>query len=157
MTSTGATSIQPVHSIAANSSGPASTSLWTRLSGYISEHKAVVYTVGAVVVVATAGGIYYVSQSGSRVDESGKENKSKKDRRKKDLKGNAEEKVGKAQVGKMRWQYFELKSQNLLTDNPDARQASSAAIDNSLPVVDDATVESLTAEVFLLIAKSYLC
>jgi import receptor subunit TOM70 len=63
--------------------GPASTSLWTRLSGYVSEHKAVVYTVGAVVIVATAGGIYYISQSTPGSDEPGKEKKSKKDRRKK--------------------------------------------------------------------------
>lgn len=85
----------------ANSSGPASTSLWTRLSGYIADHKAVVYTVGAVVIVATAGGIYYISQSPASEDEPGKEKKSnKKDRRKKDAKDSAAEK-GKNQSGRI--------------------------------------------------------
>lgn len=87
------TTVHTVHPITAGSStsGPASTSLWTKLSGYISEHKAVVYTVGAVVIVATAGGIYYITQSGN--DGEAKEKKSKKDRRKKDVKDSAPEKA----------------------------------------------------------------
>lgn len=52
--------------------------MWTRLTTYASEHKAVVYTIGAVVVVVGASGIYYLSQSG----EAAKGGKPKKDRRK---------------------------------------------------------------------------
>jgi import receptor subunit TOM70 len=97
MTSTGRPPLQSIHAIAANSPSSASTSLWSRISGYVSEHKAVVYTVGAVVIVATAGGIYYVTQSAPGDEGSTKEKKSKKDRRKKDIKESAEEKVDKAQ------------------------------------------------------------
>ncbi|PWW76597.1 mitochondrial precursor protein [Tuber magnatum] len=42
---------------------PESASLWARLSTYVSENKAVAYTIGALVIVASAGGIYYVTQS----------------------------------------------------------------------------------------------
>jgi import receptor subunit TOM70 len=100
MSSTGIPPLPSVQSIAANSAAGSTTSLWTRLSGYISEHKAAVYTVGAVVVVATAGGIYYISQSGPSEDEPGREKKSKKDRRKKDVKEAAAEKAEKTQGGR---------------------------------------------------------
>lgn len=96
MSSVGTPAVESVHAIAA---GPASTSLWTRLSGYISEHKAVVYTVGAVVIVATAGGIYYISQSTPAEDDSGKEKKTKKDRRKRDVKDSKQEKTEKTEAG----------------------------------------------------------
>ncbi|KAH6627070.1 hypothetical protein B0J18DRAFT_159122 [Chaetomium sp. MPI-SDFR-AT-0129] len=40
---------------------PADTSLWDRISTWVSEHKAVVYTIaGVAVVVTTAGAVYYV-------------------------------------------------------------------------------------------------
>jgi len=89
MSSTTVHSVHPVAGVV-STSGPASTSLWTKISGYISEHKVAVYTVGAVVIVATAGGIYYVTQSGPEGEA--KEKKSKKDRRKKDAKDSAPEK-----------------------------------------------------------------
>ncbi|KAI5812366.1 hypothetical protein BZA77DRAFT_145862 [Pyronema omphalodes] len=125
MSTTGIPPLPSVQSIAANSAA-GSTSLWTRLSGYISEHKAAVYTVGAVVVVATAGGIYYISQSGPSEDEPGREKKSKKDRRKKDVKEAAAEKAEKTQG--------------------DAKKPAVANPDTALPEVDETTVESLTAE-----------
>ncbi|KAA8903020.1 hypothetical protein FN846DRAFT_954603 [Sphaerosporella brunnea] len=126
MSSTAGAPLQPVHSIATHSANPTSTSLWSRLSAFISEHKVVVYTVGAVVVVATAGGIYYISQSAPGDDESAKEKKSKKDRRKKDVKDSAE-----AQADKV---------------PGDSRKACSSSLDNSLPEVDENSVESLTVE-----------
>lgn len=72
------------------------SSLWTRLTTYVSEHKVVVYTIGAVVVVAGAGGIYYLSQSG----EAGKGGKPKKDRRK-DVKDKASSKDKAVSEGKI--------------------------------------------------------
>ncbi len=67
-----------------------SQSMWDRVSTWVSENKAVVYTVGAVAVVVTgAGVVYYLSQpnrdlngqdgSGTATDE---KRKSKKERRK---------------------------------------------------------------------------
>lgn len=122
MSSTNRSSISSINLVGV---GPASTSLWTRLSGYVSEHKAVVYTVGAVVIVATAGGIYYISQSTPGSDEPGKEKKSKKDRRKKDIKDSAHDKAEKIEA--------DLKK-------------PAAGIDNTLPEVDETTVELLTSE-----------
>ena len=40
---------------------PADPSLWDRIATWVSEHKAVVYTIaGVAVVVTTAGAVYYV-------------------------------------------------------------------------------------------------
>jgi len=45
-------------------------SLWDRISTWASEHKAVVYTIAGVTVVATAAGaIYYFSDSGKATQE----------------------------------------------------------------------------------------
>lgn len=88
----------PVRSVGLHPSD--SSSLWTRLATYASENKAVVYTIGAVVVVAGAGGIYYLSQS-----ESGKGGKSKKDRRK-DIKDKASSKDKKVSEGETSQLHF---------------------------------------------------
>lgn len=85
---------------------PPDSSLWTRLTTFASENKAIVYTIGAVVVVAGAGGIYYISQQ-SR--ESGKAGKAKKDRRK-DIKDKASSKEKKVADGEnSNWALFMLK------------------------------------------------
>lgn len=45
---------------------PADPSLWDRISTWVSEHKAVVYTIaGVAVVVTTAGAVYYVRNAPS--------------------------------------------------------------------------------------------
>lgn len=47
---------------------PADSSLWDRISTWVSEHKAVVYTIaGVAVVVTTAGAVYYVRNAPSQV------------------------------------------------------------------------------------------
>ena len=44
---------------------PADSSLWDRISTWVSENKAVVYTIAGVAVVVTgAGAVYYVRSSG---------------------------------------------------------------------------------------------
>ncbi|KAH6840747.1 hypothetical protein B0I37DRAFT_399808 [Chaetomium sp. MPI-CAGE-AT-0009] len=59
---------------------PADSSLWDRISTWVSEHKAVVYTIaGVAVVVTTAGAVYYISNGPSQ-DTTPK--LSKKERRK---------------------------------------------------------------------------
>ena len=56
-----------------------SSSAWDRISTWVSEHKAVVYTVAGIAVVATgAGAVYYISRSGA---SGAKKRPSKKDRR----------------------------------------------------------------------------
>lgn len=60
-------------------------SIWERISNYVSEHKVAVYTIGAVVVVAGAGGVYYYSTQSTKVDsKAGKERKRKGDKKKKE-------------------------------------------------------------------------
>lgn len=70
----------------ASSISNASSSVWDRLSTWISEHKAAVYTIAGVTLVVTgAGAIYYVSGSSASAkarEEAGEQRKSKKERRK---------------------------------------------------------------------------
>ncbi|KAI9684460.1 MAG: TOM (translocase of outer membrane) complex component [Trizodia sp. TS-e1964] len=75
--------ISDVNSIPIDSSS-APTALWDRLSNWASENKAVVYTVSAVVVVVTSAGIvYYLSEAKKDSDlEAGEKKKSRKERRK---------------------------------------------------------------------------
>lgn len=47
---------------------PTDSSVWDRISTWVAEHKAVVYTVaGVAIVVTTAGAIYYVRTAPSQV------------------------------------------------------------------------------------------
>jgi mitochondrial import receptor subunit TOM70 len=81
--------IPPVQNIsggASSLSSSTSSSLWDRLSNWVADNKAVVYTVGAVAIVVTgAGVVYYLSGSNRGLDNgspSEEKRKSKKDRRK---------------------------------------------------------------------------
>jgi import receptor subunit TOM70 len=62
----------------------APASLWDRVSNWVSENKAVAYTIaGTVVVVTSAGAIYYFStQKGGAPSTPTEKKKSKKERRK---------------------------------------------------------------------------
>ena len=62
----------------------AAPSLWDRVSTWVSENKAVAYTIaGTVVVISSAGAIYYFSnQKGSTPSTPTEKRKSKKERRK---------------------------------------------------------------------------
>lgn len=61
---------------------PSSTSVWDRVSNWVSENKAVAYTIaGTVVVVTGAGVVYYLSDSRKKQSPS-TPRKSKKERRK---------------------------------------------------------------------------
>ena len=72
-------------------------SLWDRVSTWVSENKAVAYTIAGTVVVVTAGGaIYYLSDSNKKSAASTEKKKSKKERRKE--KKQAEEDAAAAQT-----------------------------------------------------------
>lgn len=62
----------------------APASLWDRVSTWVSDNKAVAYTIaGTVVVVTGAGAVYYFStQKGGAFSEPSEKRKSKKERRK---------------------------------------------------------------------------
>ena len=58
------------------------SSLWDRVSTWVSENKAVAYTIaGTVVVVSGAGVVYYLSESSKQSSTSTEKKKSKKLRR----------------------------------------------------------------------------
>lgn len=59
------------------------SSLWDRVSTWVSENKAVAYTIAGTVVVVTAGGVvYYLSESQKKSLAASDKKKSKKERRK---------------------------------------------------------------------------
>ncbi|KAK1760582.1 mitochondrial outer membrane 72K protein [Echria macrotheca] len=61
---------------------PADSSFWDRISNWVSENKAIVYTIAGVAIVVTgAGAVYYVRSSGSQDSET-TPRPSKKERRK---------------------------------------------------------------------------
>lgn len=58
-------------------------SLWERVSTWVSENKAVAYTIaGTVVVITAAGTVYYLSDSQKTAAAATEKRKSKKERRK---------------------------------------------------------------------------
>lgn len=68
-----------------------SASVWDRISNWVSENKALVYTIaGVAVVVTSAGVVYYLSESSKPSSASTAQKKSKNQRRKEKKK--AEEK-----------------------------------------------------------------
>lgn len=74
-----------------------STSVWNRISNWVSENKALVYTVaGVAVVVTSAGVVYYLSES-SKPNQApaqpSEKKKSKKERRKEKKKADEEKKA----------------------------------------------------------------
>lgn len=75
---------------------PASTSssVWDRVSKWVSENKALVYTIaGVAVVVTSAGVVYYLSDSSKPSSTSSVPKKSKNQRRKDKKKAEEKEKT----------------------------------------------------------------
>ncbi|PHH67529.1 hypothetical protein CDD80_766 [Ophiocordyceps camponoti-rufipedis] len=105
-------------------------SAWDRLASWVSENKAVVYTIAGVAVVVTgAGVVYYLGSDPSKSDSSPK--LSKKERRKRK---EAERKAA------------ETKSSPESSKSPPAAAAVSAESDSDLPDIDEATVGNLTQQ-----------
>lgn len=69
-----------------------SSSIWDRISNWVSENKAVVYTVAGIAVVVTGGTVYYLSTS-SKPQEPAQPKKSKKQRRNEKKKAEEEKKA----------------------------------------------------------------
>lgn len=67
---------------AVNIEQASNSSLWDRVSTWVSENKAIAYTIaGTVVVVTGAGVVYYLSDSSKTSSTSTEKRKSKKQRR----------------------------------------------------------------------------
>ncbi|KAI9849800.1 MAG: TOM (translocase of outer membrane) complex component [Sclerophora amabilis] len=119
-----------------------SSSLWDRVSNWASDHKPVVYTVGAVAVVVTgAGVVYYLADSkkGGKGDEydgaqSDERKKSKKDRRKaKKQSEEAKKDVPKSDSSK-------------IGSETEEKKAAVAEPEEELPQVDEVSVEKLSPQ-----------
>ena len=79
-------------------SGP-SSSLWSRMTAWATENKAIVYTVAGVAVIVTgAGVVYYLSESSADGDRRAGKREKRKARREKDN-SKAETKVLSKQSG----------------------------------------------------------
>lgn len=108
------------------------SSFWDRLSGWVSENKAVVYTIAGVAVVVTGAGVVYYSQN-SQKDSSPK--LSKKERRKRK---EAERKTAGASD-----------SEKAADDKPAAKQpavAPASAVEEELPEINETTVEAMSLD-----------
>ncbi|KAL2152614.1 hypothetical protein VTH82DRAFT_5798 [Thermothelomyces myriococcoides] len=107
---------------------PADASLWDRISTWVSEHKAVVYTIaGVAVVVTTAGAVYYVSNLPS---DDAAPKLSKKERRKR----KQAEKEAAAE------------NASASAKQAEASTAKAASVESAdeLPEIDEAIVQTLT-------------
>ncbi|EPS30065.1 hypothetical protein PDE_05015 [Penicillium oxalicum 114-2] len=106
------------------------TSVWDRISNWVSENKAVVYTIAGVAVVVTgAGVVYYLSDSNKSSASStpSAPKKSKNQRRKEKKKAEEEKKAKSASV-----------------EEEPAKKAEEAS--EELPEVDEATVGQLSED-----------
>ncbi|KAL5333369.1 hypothetical protein BJX70DRAFT_381260 [Aspergillus crustosus] len=108
------------------------TSVWDRISKWVSENKALVYTVaGVAVVVTSAGVVYYLSDSNRPEKSAGTsspEKKKSKNQRRKEKKKAEEEK----------------KAQTSIPDDKTAKATEAPSED--IPDVDEATVGQLDEE-----------
>lgn len=122
-----------------SSSGSSSRPLWDKLSTWAAEHKAVVYTIAGVAVVATgAGAIYYFSDSGRPLqDLEGQEKKrlSKKERRK------AKQEKGKEQPP------TDAAAPQTSKDNSRTAKVESDDGLDGIPEINESSVETLLSEV----------
>ncbi|KAF9893914.1 TOM (translocase of outer membrane) complex component [Aspergillus nanangensis] len=125
---------QPVQNVVVDTTSlPASStsSVWDRVSKWVSENKALVYTIaGVAVVVTSAGVVYYLSDSGrpTQTAPSGEKKKSKNQRRKEKKKAEEEKKAKVASV----------------QDDQPAKKAEEPLED--IPEVDETTVGQLDEE-----------
>lgn len=118
---------------------PADSSLWNRVSTWVSENKAVVYTIaGVAVVVTTAGAVYYIKNNSESNDSAPRPSK-KERRKKKQAEREAEEKA-KASPQQSTTPEAEKAT---LAPQPQAAKVESA---DDLPEVDETSVLALTED-----------
>ncbi|PFH61816.1 hypothetical protein XA68_16150 [Ophiocordyceps unilateralis] len=105
------------------------SSAWDRLASWVSENRAVVYTIAGVAVVVTGAGVFYYlgSDPSSKADSSPK--LSKKERRKRK---EAERKASESKASP--------------SPSQSTPAAASAESDSELPEVDETSVASLTQQ-----------
>ncbi|RAH69355.1 putative mitochondrial outer membrane translocase receptor (TOM70) [Aspergillus aculeatinus CBS 121060] len=116
-----------------------SASVWDRISKWVSENKALVYTIaGVAVVVTSAGVVYYLSDSGRPTTTAAptEKKKSKNQRRKEKKKAEEEKKAKAASVQ-------EVRANDDLAEPADKKTEEPS---DEIPEVDETTVEQLSEE-----------
>ncbi|KAK3326388.1 mitochondrial outer membrane 72K protein [Apodospora peruviana] len=115
---------------------PADSSVWDRISTWVSKNKAIVYTIAGVAVVVTgAGAVYYIRNSSESKDASPK--LSKKERRKR----KQAEREAEAEAAKSAGQEPETKA---AAPQPQPQPASVAELaTDELAEIDEDVVQSL--------------
>ncbi|KID99860.1 mitochondrial outer membrane 72K protein, partial [Metarhizium majus ARSEF 297] len=120
-------SMPPVRPTAIPLDAPSST--WDRISSWVSENKAVVYTIAGVAVVVTgAGVVYYLNSDSQKSRPESSPKLSKKERRKR--------------------KEAERKAAETNEPTPAPSQAKSVAVESEdeIPEIDEATVTKLSPE-----------
>ncbi|KAK5045234.1 TOM (translocase of outer membrane) complex component [Exophiala bonariae] len=117
----------------------ASPGLWDRVSTWVSENKAVAYTIaGTVVVITSAGAIYYLSgQKSSPSNATTEKRKSKKERRKEKKAAEEAQKSG-----------ISLKDEEAATTPaaPVVPKAATVEGESELPEINESTVANFSLE-----------
>ncbi|KAI9710697.1 MAG: TOM (translocase of outer membrane) complex component [Bogoriella megaspora] len=90
----------PSASISSSIAPQDSASFWDRITTWASEHKAVVYTIAGVTVVATGAGIYYYSSASSKGTNGAAPSDKKKSKNKRKNKKAGEEKTAEDAAAK---------------------------------------------------------
>ncbi|KAL2260234.1 hypothetical protein VTK26DRAFT_5847 [Humicola hyalothermophila] len=110
----------------------ADPSLWDRISTWVSEHKAVVYTIAGVAVVVTgAGAVYYIRNTPGQAPKDTTPRPSKKERRKQ-KQAEREAQAEKANAAKA------------AEAAPSTAKAASVEAADELPEIDETTVQRLS-------------
>ncbi|KKK18241.1 import receptor subunit tom-70 [Aspergillus ochraceoroseus] len=115
----------------ASLSSSSSASVWDRISKWVSENKALVYTIAGVAVVVTSAGVVYYLSDSSRPGQSSHtpEKKKSKNQRRREKKKAEEEKKAKA---------------SSVQDEPAVKKVEEPS--DEIPEVDEATVGQLDEE-----------
>lgn len=111
---------------------PADSSIWDRVSNWVSENKAVVYTIAGVSVVITTAGVVYYLRKGSEQKESGPKLSKKERRKRKQAEKEEAEKAATA-----------AKTEEAAPTQPKAAAVESA---DELPEIDEESVVRLSEE-----------
>ncbi|KAH0369674.1 hypothetical protein KCU65_g3074, partial [Aureobasidium melanogenum] len=110
-----------------------SSSVWDRITTWASEHKAAVYTIAGVTLIATGAGIYYYTSESAPTPQ--------------DLEAAAEKKRARKENKKAKKNaQREQKSPSPETKSQEKPQAASVQSEDDVPEVTESTVASLSDE-----------
>lgn len=116
------------------------SSLWDRASSWVSENKAVAYTIAGTVVVITAGGVvYYLNDSQKKSSAAAEKKKSKKERRKEKKEKEEAAAQGKPADG------IKLQDEEAAIGSKEPKPPTVEAEDD-LPEISQSTVDSFSQE-----------